>query len=110
MKKEKVHKKHQDERIFIAGSLEATGIADEYERKCCFCKRTIFLADDWSDKKDTKFICTDCVQQGKAGGEPKFKVTEQTVNRINRECSMNIEANDLADLAKKNLSPTRKQK
>ena len=99
------------DKIFITGSLESVGIVNEYERKCCFCNRTVFLANDWSDKKTAEFCCPECVQKGKVGKTGlKFIVAKQTVNSFNEAFGTTANAKDLSDLARKNLSPTRKQK
>jgi hypothetical protein len=98
---------NKKEKIFITGSLESIGIVNEYERKCYFCERTVFLANDWSSKKTAEFVCPECVQQGKAGGKLKFVVEGQTVIAFNEAFGTSADANDLADLAKKNLSPRR---
>ena len=83
------------EKIYIVGSLNS--FVGRYKAKCSECGRTIYLYDDWSDKKNVKFICEECFLKH-LKHDTEIVINERTKNSINKLLGTNFTAEELKEM------------
>ena len=87
----------------LVGSMEDP-FGNSKEKNCEECGKKCFFNDNWNFEK-YKIICSDCFsEETKSGKKIKIKITPETLSKVNKLISENMDANAIIEMLEKYAS------